>query len=395
MFIHRNDSCYCQSGEKYKNCCLERDRDKILEKLKPEFKITPFKIQLFPSGSIKKCRSAPYYKYAQELWEKEKQMYTYKRIYKEFEEGGYADIHGVTYAHYSKNGLFPIEVYEKIKKKTRHEFQVYLCNFIAERFRQYLEWNDRTQNYMFAYDFGDGKDCMIELTHRFHKKYTRKVKRVMDGVKKRFGNKNAFMMTLDVSPAHYNWDLVKAWTNIRKDFHDFMEACRLHIKREKRKDGMTNLPKYIATIEPYTGGKNKMGEDTPAYGFPHIHIVFLNAKRVLDWRKLNQYWHVGGWKISRDKGGKKIHYPINYITKYVTKTFTTPDKKNLLPQALVWFFGLRSYTNSRDTTEPVNGYGSRFEALCMVRLLQGEDILDYMERVYWYVNDVMKVGIDT
>lgn len=31
--LQRNDSCHCGSGKKYKNCCMEKDNNKISSKL--------------------------------------------------------------------------------------------------------------------------------------------------------------------------------------------------------------------------------------------------------------------------------------------------------------------------------------------------------------------------
>jgi len=391
MYVRRNDPCYCQSGLKYKHCCLEKDRHKIPYQKKPLLKISPDKITLMPSDCIGRGHSPPFFKSAQEIYEQKKQFWSHDKQMEICKKYG-LDPNVSNYGDYSQ---FPLDSYDNLSSLTAHEYRVWLCNFIVKLFKMYLDCSEEKQKFIFAYDFCENKKCIIELTNKFHKKYTRKVNRVMNGAKKRFGNKDAFMLTLNVDPAYYDWDLVKAWRNIRKDFHDFMEACRLHIKREKRKDGLTNLPKYIATIEPFTGKKNGKGENTPAYGFPHIHIVFLNAKRLIDWRKLKQYWKAGSWEIGKDKGGYHVKYPINYITKYITKTFTTPDSSDPLPQALVWFFGLRSYTNSRDTLDPLNGYGSCFEAICFVSLNPTENLADYLEYIHNYVETILQIPITT
>lgn len=388
MFIHRNDPCYCQSGEKYKNCCSPKDRDKLLFQRKPKFNY----LQIFPTECIGKKRGAPYYKYAQEIFEKEKDRWDYHRVLKHYKEGGNEEIHGVTYEHLHKNGLFPIEIYQSLKMATKHDFQVWFTDFVMRQFRNYLKWTKRRNNYIFCYDFDDKNGCFVEMKTRYSEKYRRKVKNVMNAVKRKHSNAMCVLLNLDVAPQFFNYNPVKAWREIRKYVHDFNEAVRLHLKRYEKRD----LPEYICVIEPYTGKKNKKGRESPAYGFPHVHIVYLDATRLCDWTKIKQYWKLGErWKINRTMDGKKVKYPINYVTKYVTKTFTETNEDNLLPQALLWFFGMRSYTNSRHTVPPLNSSSSPYRALCMVLIHPDKDLTEFESDIYCYVTDIMKVAIDT
>ena len=116
------------------------------------------------------------------------------------------------------------------------------------------------------------------------------------------------------------------------------------VSRHLKKQGK-QLPPYLATIEAQ--------KKPSSCGNPHIHLVFVGASRLLDWRKLAQYWGKGFVYINRDGHGKKVRSPISYITKYITKTFSDNNADNTLTQSLVWLFNVKSYTCSRGLIAPL------------------------------------------
>ena len=85
----------------------------------------------------------------------------------------------------------------------------------------------------------------------------------------------------------------------------------------------------------------------------------------MDYRKLRDLWKLGFIWINRDSGGKKIRNPINYLMKYITKTYTDTNEYNQLTQSLCWLFNIRSYQCSRGLITPLkpksdSGYSSEY-----------------------------------
>jgi len=81
-------------------------------------------------------------------------------------------------------------------------------------------------------------------------------------------------------------------------------------------------------------------------GNPHLHILFFGVTRIMDWREVKKYWKIGSVYLNRTIENKHIKNSIEYITKYLTKTFSKTTGANVLAQALVWLFEVRSFTTS-------------------------------------------------
>ena len=152
----------------------------------------------------------------------------------------------------------------------------------------------------------------------------------------KYGNSKAVLLTLTLDPKLYKNDKLKMWNDIKPQYHRFITALKYHFENQNR-----TFPKYICSIESQKNGN------------PHLHIVFLEATRLIDWREIKKLWHQGFFYINRTHDKKKIRYPINYITKYITKTFCDTNEKNLLAQSLSWLFNIRSFSCSRRLIIPL------------------------------------------
>jgi hypothetical protein len=126
------------------------------------------------------------------------------------------------------------------------------------------------------------------------------------------------------------------WLDIKNQYHRFITALKYHFKKQGRV-----FPKYICSVESQMNGN------------PHLHIVFLGASRLIAWRKIKDLWHQGFIYINRTGDKQKVRYPINYVTKYITKTFCESTDKNILTQSLSWIFNIRSYSCSLGLVLPL------------------------------------------
>jgi hypothetical protein len=156
-------------------------------------------------------------------------------------------------------------------------------------------------------------------------------------------------LTLTIDPKLFDNDKLEMWKQIKKEFRRFIDTLQ-HIFKRIGKE----FPPYLATIQAQKGKP----PDFKGRGNPHIHVLFFNCKRLLDWRKISDLWSLGFIYINRTYQGKKIRYPINYICRYITRTFTNSNDKNKLTQSLVWLFNINSYSTTRHLLYPLKRHSS-------------------------------------
>jgi len=210
-----------------------------------------------------------------------------------------------------------------------------LLNFAEYQFTNYIENTKRKHSYLHVYR--GSQHCLKRLENRYNKSYCRKIKKRMNYLVYKYGNENAVLLTLTIDPKMYGNDKLLMWRSVKNDFHKFMDALEHFLKRHDQ-----TMPKYIHSIESQKNGN------------PHIHVVFFSATRLCDWRKIRQYWGKGHTFINRTCKGKKVRYPVHYITKYITKTFANTNPKNVLSQSLVWLFNMHSFDHTKGLTIPLN-----------------------------------------
>jgi len=157
----------------------------------------------------------------------------------------------------------------------------------------------------------------------------------------------AVMLTLTLDPNLLT--IKEAWQEITEYWNTFLTRLAIEMGI-KRKD-----LHWIMVIE------------AQANGYPHIHAVFLGID-YLYWagnkqeyendnphsKNLKHLWGHGSVFINKTESNENVKNPINYIMKYIRKTFSiTPlhsqseAYKRELTQAMLWAFNKRSFHTSR------------------------------------------------
>lgn len=211
---------------------------------------------------------------------------------------------------------------------------VYYSSFVNRNLLKYAQtcfakYLDLSANRFIVLENKEGCRVVVRLNNRFSSGYQRKVKKRVSWLCHEYKNSNCVMVTLTVNPGKYD-NKYLMWTDIKKQQDRFLKSLRDDFKKR----GL-DLPEYLATIESQKNGN------------PHLHIVFFNCARLCDWRIIRRKWKKGFIGINRTPDKKKVRNPIDYVAKYITKTFTKSNNDNCLTQSLCWFFGTRSYTCSR------------------------------------------------
>ena len=222
-----------------------------------------------------------------------------------------------------------------IWKNLENNLNKSLLDFVVKCFNSYIGEINSKDRFIYACDIDENK-ILIELYNRYCKSYQDKINRRAKYLSWAFRNKKSVLLTLTLDPTMYSNDKYKMWMDIKKQYNRFITAVKYYFKKQKIK-----FPSYICTIEAQKNGN------------PHLHICFLGCSRLMDWRKLRKLWGIGHIWINRSKGKSKIRNPVNYIMKYITKTYTDTNKENQLTQAICWFFNIRSYQCSRGLITPI------------------------------------------
>lgn len=210
-----------------------------------------------------------------------------------------------------------------------------LFDFALKSFKDYIFDQEEFNRFIYAENIEENK-ILIELDNRYCKSYQDKINRRAKYIGWKFRRSRSVLLTLTIDPFKYNNDKYLMWVDIKKQLNRFLTNVKYHFKKEKRR-----FPPYICSIEAQKNGN------------PHLHIVFLGASRLLDWRQIRDIWKLGHIFINRDNDNRKIRNPVNYLMKYISKTYTDTNEKNELTQALCWLFNIRSYQCSRGLIIPL------------------------------------------
>ena len=255
----------------------------------------------------------------------------------------------------------PIEVSQKYNQNIVKYKNKTLLNFARERFLTYIWKNEKNSKYLHCYNEIDPGEGLKKLQTRYSKEYCDKIKKRMAWLAANYKNSNCVFLTLTYDPKQFNNDKFVMWTTIKTDLHRFMQKARIKWIRDHGETvivvngetgryrskkiaykGMQPFPKYIHAVEAQKNGN------------PHIHIVFLDSKRLMDWRDIITYWGKGAIYINRTKEGERVKNPVNYVTKYITKNFANPNFDNVRAQSLLWLFNMRSFDRSKGLIAPLN-----------------------------------------
>jgi len=239
------------------------------------------------------------------------------------------------------------------------ELNPLLINHALNSFKGYLLDQEDYSRFIYAENIDEDK-VLIELDNRYCKSYQDKINRRAKYLSWRFRKSKSVLLTLTIDPSKYNYDKYLMWVDIKKQLNRFLTNVKYWLKKEKRR-----CPPYICSIEAQRNGN------------PHLHIAFLGASRLLDWRKIRDIWHLGYISINRDSDNRRIRNPVNYLMKYISKTYTDTNEKNELTQAFCWLFNIRSYQCSRGLISP----------------LKSKSVSDFIAKYLIIVNDNVSLDL--
>jgi len=279
---------------------------------------------------------------------------------------------------------------EILNKYDINNLNIYFANdllleYASKRFKIYLKNTVNQKRYILIEKKDKDKKIrkLLPIESRFSKSYQKKVRKRMNWLIYKYGNAKAVNLTLTINPKKYKYNKFKMWKEIKKELNRFLTALKYYFKKRN-----IPFPPYICTIEAQ--------KEPNSRGNPHFHFVFLNAKRLLDWRKIRKLWGLGHIYINRTYDGYNIKYPINYITKYITKTFTENNEENLLTQSLCWLFHIRSFSTSRGLITPINSIDTgEWKPICLIvgneffelsdikNLFEVDEPLSYIYKDHW------------
>lgn len=237
-----------------------------------------------------------------------------------------------------------------------------IINHIENKFVGYIDYLSLDKKGIVLSDID--KRFLIRYNTKFSEHYSEKVKRRMKFLSLNNANNDCVLLTLTLNPSKFD-NFVNMWLVIKKEQNRFMTR----IKQVLKDKGIENV-RFLSTIECQKGEKSWLN--------PHIHIVFFGLKRLMDWRKIEKIWNNGYVWINRTSDKKKIRKPIDYITKYITKTYTDTDKYNIREQAIQWFFNVRSFSYSNGLVYPLNYNLNDYDFLCNV-YCDSSHILDWFK----------------
>ena len=268
---------------------------------------------------------------------------------------------------------FPLDRFEDLRYELIEKSNEFLINFAKKEFKKYLSY--QTGRYICV--VSDVIESLFELNKniRYSDLYRRKVIKRMRYLMGRYGNSKSVLLTLTIDPSKFNNDKVRMWMDVKHELNRFLTLVKYHLTKYDRV-----LPPYLATIEAQKNGN------------PHIHIVFLNASRLLDWRAIKKYWGLGYVWINRSSAHSKVRNPISYVTKYITKTFCDTNLHNVLTQALTWLFNIRSYSYSKSLgIYPLKypySVSSGNKVFLIVDIRKKYNLID----IYYYANSVLQLS---
>ena len=155
---------------------------------------------------------------------------------------------------------------------------------------------------------------ILDYYTRFNPKYLRNVIRKLKKAANKTANINGgVLLTLTIDPKRFT-SLKSAYLTLRKCFNRFNTMVKYRL----------NQPvKFISVLE------------TQKNGNPHLHVVYLGIKRLIDFYELRYYWdkkcgvgmHVDIRPLFNRQNG------IRYVMKYLRKAMAIQAKKGQPPQA--------------------------------------------------------------
>jgi len=225
-----------------------------------------------------------------------------------------------------------------------------LLDYAERQFSSYIKSIKRTDRYLYMINDKTGDNSLKKIITRYSDNYRDKIIKRMNWLMWKYGNENCCLLTLTIDPKKYNYDKFEMWKAISKKYERFIEKLKIYFKRHNRP-----FPPYLYGIESMYG---RPENNYVSRGNPHLHVCFFNCKYVAPVKTIEKYWGQGFVKVNSTAKNEKIRYPIHYITKYITETFTNNSPDNTLVQSLVWLFNKHSFDHSAGLVLPLYPKGS-------------------------------------
>jgi len=239
----------------------------------------------------------------------------------------------------------PIEVIENYHKDLMNYQNFYLLDYVENSFSGYIKSIEKTNRYLYLENKKTNDNSLKKIITRYSEDYRKKIIKRMNWLMWKYGNENCCLLTLTIDPKKYDYDKFEMWKDITKKYEVFIDKLKIYYKRKKKK-----FPYYIYGIEAMYG---RPENNYVSRGNPHLHSCFFNCKYLAPAHILEKYWGQGFVKINSTYKNEKVRYPIHYITKYITETFTINSPDNTMVQGLVWFFNKHSFDHSANLILPL------------------------------------------
>jgi len=244
----------------------------------------------------------------------------------------------------------PIEVVMSYNEGITDYKNVCLLDYAERSFTSYINSVNGTSRYLCMTHKETGDTGLKRIVTRYSDSYRDKIIKRMNWLMWRYGNENCCLLTLTIDPKLYNYDKFAMWSAINKKYERFIEKMKVYFKRHNRP-----FPKYLFGIEAMYG---RPENNYMSRGNPHLHICFFDCKYFAPKSVIAKYWGQGFIKVNSTAKNETVRYPIHYITKYITETFTVNSPDNCLVQSLVWLFNKHSFDHSAGLVSPLYPKGT-------------------------------------
>jgi len=238
----------------------------------------------------------------------------------------------------------PLEVVIRYQQELIKYKNACLLDYSEKTFSRYISATHGTSTYL---EWSNGETSGLKkIENRYSPSYVKKIVNRTNWLMWEYGNENSCLLTLTIDPKKYNNDKFEMWKAIGLKYTNFIRKMKIWFKRHNRP-----FPPYLFGVESMFGQEKN---NYVSRGNPHIHVCFFNCKYFAPVETIEKYWGQGFVKINSTADNETVRYPIHYITKYITKTFTLNDPENVLCQSLVWLFNKHSFDRSNGLIYPLN-----------------------------------------
>lgn len=229
-------------------------------------------------------------------------------------------------------------------------------NAIVDKFLAYMDRTTSSHKYLVA-EYADERGphrVFWEALNRYQS--NRNVKPVSELLEiLSVFNVPSIMLTLTYDPDFRTQR--QSWELVSKDFNRFLTRLKIEIAREQGIEVKDLQLPFIRVLEA------QHDPDGGNYGYAHIHVLFFGMD-YLYWngnheeyefiksghpirKSIESFWKLGYTSVNRTASGQNIRNPVNYLMKYIRKTWGSWNDEALLTKAMLWAFNKRTFDVSR------------------------------------------------